>query len=81
MLIKASASFSINIEVTNLSIGGSVSGSPTIAMSNVFQVLCPSTGPITLYLRSTMGILLVAIPAEDVAQWNDIKETKSINRI
>ncbi|EKR09235.1 hypothetical protein LEP1GSC126_1182 [Leptospira kirschneri str. 200801774] len=50
-------------------------------MSNVFQVLCPSTGPITLYLRSAMGILLVAIPAEDVAQWNDIKETKNINRI
>lgn len=61
--------------------GGSESGSPTIAMSNVFQVLCPSTGLITLYLRSAMGILLVAIPAEDVAQWNNIKEAKNINRI
>ncbi|EMO26094.1 hypothetical protein LEP1GSC170_1345 [Leptospira interrogans serovar Bataviae str. HAI135] len=64
-----------------MSIGGSESGNPTMAMSIVFQVLCPSTGPMTLYLRSVTGILLVAIPAEEVAQSRMMNETKSKIRV
>ncbi|EKR62187.1 hypothetical protein LEP1GSC036_1866 [Leptospira weilii str. 2006001853] len=65
-----------------LSIGGSERGIPIIAISNVVQILCPSTGgSITLYLRSAIGMLLVAIPAEEVAQWNKIKDIKNKERI